>query len=137
MFTGGSSPDRGEGLDFMHDVEAEDEEGAGGSQRPGHGDGGAASVQSLLRGAPEEFDSLFADIIRRSPDRARIVARYLLADMLVFPETIVEEKLPEVHRMTQSLASKAGCPFAWAFLGFLPILSMPCSSARRWITEWS
>ena len=35
-----------------------------------------------------------------------------------------------VHTMTAQLAARAGCPFVWAFMALLPLISIPCSAAR-------
>ena len=91
---------------------------------------------SLLHGTPQQFNEEFRRIFISNPRRASVVSRYLVAHMVKFPEDRLQQVLPEIHRMTQSLARKAGCPFEWAFLLFLPVLATSCSSARLFINEF-
>ena len=67
------------------------------------------------------------------PARARVVARYIVANLVKLPEGVIRNEHPEIHGMTQALADEAGCPFDLAFLMFLPVLSMPSAPARLWI----
>eukprot|EP00438_Fugacium_kawagutii_P034999 Skav222690 [mRNA] locus=scaffold5100:7512:13418:- [translate_table: standard] len=91
---------------------------------------------SLLRASPDGFDHAFQKIFQRSPERAQIVTRYLLADLVKFPIDTVRTEMPQVFSMTSLLAQKAGCPFEWAFLLFLPVLGTACSKARLYINEF-
>ena len=91
---------------------------------------------SLLHCSPEVFDRTFQRIYQRSPERAQVVARYLLADLVRFPVDLIEAELPEIFSMTSLLAQKAGCPFEWAFLLFLPLLGTACAKARLYINEF-
>lgn len=90
----------------------------------------------LLRSSPLEFNQAFEKLFHADPDRARLIVRYILADLVPFPVEAVEEQLPEVFRMTDTLAQKAGCPFEWAFLLFLPVLGTACAKARLFINEF-
>ena len=91
---------------------------------------------SLLNATPEAFDKTFAKIYQQSPERAQIVARYMLANLVSFPTASLQEELPAIYEMTTALAQKAGCPFEWAFLLFLPLLGTACSKARLYINEF-
>jgi hypothetical protein len=86
--------------------------------------------RGLLCCSPDVFDRAFQRIYKRSPERAQVVARYLLADLVRFPVDLIEAKLPEIFSITSLLAKKAGCPFEWAFLLFLPLLGTACAQAR-------
>ena len=66
---------------------------------------------SLLRGTPEQLNEEFRRIFLSSPRRAAVVSRNLVAHMIKFLEDRVRRVLPDIHRMIQSLATKAGCPF--------------------------
>ena len=90
----------------------------------------------LLRSSPLEFNQAFEKLFHADPDRARLIVRYILADLVPFPVEAVKEQLPEVFRMTDTLAQKAGCPFEWAFLLFLPVLGTACAKARLFINEF-
>ena len=91
---------------------------------------------SLLNATPEAFDKTFAKIYQQSPERAQIVVRYMLANLVSFPTASLQEELPAIYEMTTALAQKAGCPFEWAFLLFLPLLGTACSKARLYINEF-
>lgn len=60
-------------------------------------------------------------LFHSDPDRACLIVRYIFADMVPFP-LAMKEQLPEVFRVPDTLAQKAGCPFEWALLLFLPVL---------------
>ena len=89
----------------------------------------------LLCCSPDVFDRAFQRIYKRSPERAQVVARYLLADLVRFPVDLIEAKLPEIFSITSLLAKKAGCPFEWAFLLFLPLLGIACAQARLYTSS--
>ena len=93
------------------------------------------AIESLLGGTPEQFDVSFAAIIKNSPVRAMIVARYIVANMLPFPRGIISEHLPALSKITEDLAKKAGSPFEWAFIMMLSLFGLSCASARLWINE--
>ena len=93
-------------------------------------------LRRLIGGTPETFNEGFMRIYQKSPDRAHVVARYVLASMVPFPERTIETELPPLYQMTVTLAQKAGCPFEWAFLLFLPVLATACSKARLYINEF-
>ena len=93
-------------------------------------------ARSLLRSTPNEFNHGFEKLFHSDPDRARLIVRYILADLVPFPVEAVKAQLPEVFRMTDTLAQKAGCPFEWAFLLFLPVLGTACAKARLFINEF-
>ncbi|CAL1141941.1 unnamed protein product, partial [Cladocopium goreaui] len=95
-----------------------------------------ASPGNLLRGTPEDFNRAFADVYRKDPERAKLISRYILADLAPFPHEQLKNALPDVYSMTDNLAQKAGCPFEWAFLLFLPVLGTACSKARLFINEF-
>lgn len=59
-----------------------------------------------------------------------MATRFLLADLVKFPSHIIGAEMPEAFGATSLLARKAGCPFEWAFLLFLPVLGAACSKAR-------
>ena len=63
------------------------------------------------------------------------MARYLVAGLLLFPEELIKQSLPQIPEMTAELSAEAGCPLSWTFLSVLPLMSMPCSTARLWINE--
>ena len=90
----------------------------------------------LLRSSPLEFNHAFEKLFHTDPDRARLIVRYILADLVPFPVEAVKQQLPEVFRMTDTLAEKAGCPFEWAFLLFLPVLGTACAKARLFINDF-
>ena len=69
-------------------------------------------LQSLLGDTPESFNQVFERMLRTSPQRARVVTRDVVADMIEFPEGVIRQTLPEIHRLTSQLAAKAGCPFS-------------------------
>ena len=79
-------------------------------------------LRRLIGGTPETFNEGFMRIYQKSPDRAHVVARYVLASMVPFPERTIETELPPLYQMTVTLAQKAGCPFEWAFLLFCQCL---------------
>ncbi|CAJ1389802.1 unnamed protein product [Effrenium voratum] len=56
-----------------------------------------ASWGSLLHNTPDAFNRVFARIYHQSPERARVVSRYMLANMVRFPEASIQQTLPEVH----------------------------------------
>ncbi|CAL1141553.1 unnamed protein product, partial [Cladocopium goreaui] len=95
-----------------------------------------ASPGNLLRGTPEDFNRAFADVYRKDPERAKLISRYILADLAPFPHEQLKNALPDVYSMTDNLTQKAGCPFEWAFLLFLPVLGTACSKARLFINEF-
>ena len=84
----------------------------------------AAAAVPLMNRMPESFNEAFL-----------IVVCYLLADLIPIPENKFRSALPDICCVTSSLAAKAGCPFEWAFLLFLPILATACSKARLLIDE--
>eukprot|EP00438_Fugacium_kawagutii_P031201 Skav220796 [mRNA] locus=scaffold150:236840:244810:+ [translate_table: standard] len=90
----------------------------------------------LLRSTPEDFNRAFETVYRKDPERAKLISRYILADLAQFPYEDLQRTVPRVYEMTESLAQKAGCPFEWAFLLFLPVLGTACSKARLYINEF-
>ena len=95
----------------------------------------AAAAAPLMNRMPKSFNEAFLLVWHWSHKRALIVVRYLLADLIPIPENKVRSALPDICCVTSSLAAKAGCPFEWAFLLFLPILATACSKARLLIDE--
>jgi len=75
----------------------------------------------LLRSSPLEFNHAMEKLFHSDPDRACLIVPYIFADMVPFP-LAMKEQLPEVFRVPDTLAQKAGCPFEWALLLFLPVL---------------
>ena len=93
------------------------------------------AIESLLGGTPEQYDVSFAAIIKQSPVRGMIVARYIVANMLPFPRDIIDENLPALSRITEDLAKKAGSPYEWASIMMLPLFGLSCAIGRLWINE--
>ena len=93
-------------------------------------------ASTLAYGTPEEFNLSFHRIASSSRQRANIVSQHLVADAIPFPLSQLEQSFPQIANMTEMLSAKAGCPFEWAFLLFLPVLSMSCSKARLYINKF-
>ena len=61
---------------------------------------------------------------------------YIVANAVRFPVDATKRELPGLFAMTASLDQRAGCPFEWAFLLFLPVLGVACAKARLFINEF-